>query len=240
MNVFHSRPEDEADECGPVAGRAGSSFHAWSSEPEDFEVLCEPGVDESASLLRAIALSRTGLEDAFWSAKKSTALPGQHSPLTPYSGEAVSIAIVCPDDFSSRLHPVGKEVTSSPVLGSLSVPNDRSNDSDWEQTASRKTPQEEASNVASSSTKMATPTSHQPAKGEKTFWCNTCRCGFSRAADKKRHIESFHRVQEVPCDTCGGTFSRRDALNRHLKKGCTGKSRKRRLRTWEVSRGSGT
>lgn len=70
---------------------------------------------------------------------------------------------------------------------------------------------------------------------DKTFWCYSCDRGFSRSADKDRHLETYHKLQGLPCTICKGTFSRADALRRHLLKGCSGKARKRRSRAWELA-----
>jgi len=48
-------------------------------------------------------------------------------------------------------------------------------------------------------------------------------------------METYHKLQGLPCHICKGTFSRADALRRHLLKGCSGKARKRRSRAWELA-----
>lgn len=54
---------------------------------------------------------------------------------------------------------------------------------------------------------------------EKPFNCNGCTLSFARCHDLKRH-EKIHdkTLQKIhKCDLCGKTFSRSDALNRHIR-----------------------
>jgi hypothetical protein len=58
--------------------------------------------------------------------------------------------------------------------------------------------------------------------GEKPFRCNHCELSFARCHDMRRH-EKIHKREFKnlnKCDFCNKTFSRPDALNRHIKLNC--------------------
>lgn len=55
--------------------------------------------------------------------------------------------------------------------------------------------------------------------GEKPFECNYCEIKFARCHDLRRHEKIHQRstTNENKCEMCHKTFSRPDALNRHIK-----------------------
>ncbi|KLO13553.1 hypothetical protein SCHPADRAFT_360083 [Schizopora paradoxa] len=126
---------------------------------------------------------------------------------------------------------------------------DSDSDPEWMPFSRAKPSRRTASRTASSAPRVASqshcpkhpskrsPPTSTPTKPcpDKTFWCFACNRGFSRAADKERHMDTYHKLQGIPCHICKGTFSRADALRRHLLKGCSGKARKRRSRAWELA-----
>ncbi|TDL24767.1 hypothetical protein BD410DRAFT_60480 [Rickenella mellea] len=62
-----------------------------------------------------------------------------------------------------------------------------------------------------------------------------CTQSFQRPADLIRHLTSVHNERQIRCEKCHGTYSRSDALERHIKKGCVGRARKRRRRNYELN-----
>ncbi|PWN31445.1 uncharacterized protein FA14DRAFT_106239, partial [Meira miltonrushii] len=53
------------------------------------------------------------------------------------------------------------------------------------------------------------------------FACSQCPARFARNHDLKRHQRGHLSVRPYPCTWCGKSFSRKDALKRHvLVKGC--------------------
>jgi uncharacterized C2H2 Zn-finger protein len=53
---------------------------------------------------------------------------------------------------------------------------------------------------------------------DKKFLCGECDMTFTRDHDRKRHVETRHRYQNIHhCPKCGKDFSRRDAVQRHVK-----------------------
>ncbi|XXH05876.1 hypothetical protein Hte_012317 [Hypoxylon texense] len=56
---------------------------------------------------------------------------------------------------------------------------------------------------------------------DRPFKCDTCKAGFNRNHDLKRHTKIHLAVKPFPCTYCEKSFSRKDALKRHrLVKGC--------------------
>ncbi|KAJ3402994.1 hypothetical protein HDV05_008122 [Chytridiales sp. JEL 0842] len=65
--------------------------------------------------------------------------------------------------------------------------------------------------------------SHDPFR-DRPFVCDVEGCGksFARGYDYKRHIQSHEPVKNWVCVECRSRYARKDALARHMKRGCLG------------------
>lgn len=63
--------------------------------------------------------------------------------------------------------------------------------------------------------------------GDRLYPCNECDQSFKTSKHLKRHQNGVHSVEKLyVCDACDTKFKYRDGWRRHVKKGCSGKSRK--------------